>query len=44
MPDCFARDCLFSPKPNDTLTFRSAEVQISIVACATMTAYTFGTE
>ena len=44
MPDCLVRDCLFSPKSNDTLTFRSAEVQISIVARATMTAYTFETE
>ena len=44
MPDRFVRDCLFSPKSNDTLTFRSTEVQISIMACATMTAYSFGTE
>ena len=44
MPDCLVRDCLFSPKSNDTLTFRSDEVQISIMACAIMTAYSIETE
>ena len=32
-----------SPKSNDTLTFRSAGVQISIMARAKITAYSIGT-